>query len=119
MSTKQVSIIPDVNTAGKGSSCASPNYPNVSLYDKMMYGGMAYGSFCVPKQLTSYIILIVFPPLYVFIDEMNNGFKRVDRIIICFILTSFFYFPGLIYGLSRLNCGIAAKQGVNNSKCSS
>lgn len=116
--TKQVNdVMPDISTGGSGGSCSSAKYPNVTLYDKMMHGGMAYGTFCVPKQLTSYIILIIFPPLYVFIDEMNNGFKRIDRIIICFILTSFFYFPGLLYGLSRLNCGVAASQGQTNSRC--
>jgi len=117
MTTTQANIIPDISTGDTGGSCSSSNYPNVTLYDKMMHGGMAYGTFCVPKQLTSYIILIIFPPLYVFIDEMNNGFKRIDKIIICFILTSFFYFPGLLYGLSRLNCGTAASQGKTNSRC--
>ena len=38
-----------------------------SLYDKFMYGGMGYGLFCVPKELPKYIIMIIFPPLAVFI----------------------------------------------------
>ena len=56
MSTKAVNIIPDISTVSEGSSCASPSYPNVTLYDKMMHGGIGYGTFCVPKQLTKYSI---------------------------------------------------------------
>lgn len=88
-----------------GESCTQRDFSNVSLYDKMMYGGIGYGTFCVPKELPNYIILVIFPPLYVFIKEMQSGFKRVDRIIINFILTSCFYFPGLLHGLTVLRCG--------------
>jgi len=87
-------------------SCAIANdMDNVSLYDKMMYGGMGYGTFCVPKELPSYIMVIVFPPLSVFVQQWKTGFKRIDKIIISFILTSLFYFPGLLYGLNELSCG--------------
>ena len=82
-------------------SCAIANdMDNVSLYDKMMYGGMGYGTFCVPKELPSYIMVIVFPPLSVFVQQWKTGFKRIDKIIISFILTSLFYFTGLFYGLN-------------------
>jgi uncharacterized membrane protein YqaE (UPF0057 family) len=88
-----------------GSCGLTNDMDNVSLYNKMMYGGLGYGTFCIPKELPNYIIAIVFPPLSVFVQQMKTGFKRVDKIIICFILTSFFYFPGLLYALNDLSCG--------------
>jgi uncharacterized membrane protein YqaE (UPF0057 family) len=99
-----------------GSCGLTNNMNNVSLYQKMMYGGMGYDSFCVPKELPNYIMLIVFPPLSVFIQQWKTGFKRVDKIIICFILTSFFYFPGLLYGLNELSCG-GLSGGGGPAKC--
>lgn len=99
-----------------GSCALTNNMDNVSLYNKMMYGGIGYGSFCVPKELPNYIMCIVFPPLSVFFQQWNNGFKRVDKIIICFILTSFFYFPGLLYALNELSCG-GLSGGGGPAKC--
>jgi uncharacterized membrane protein YqaE (UPF0057 family) len=99
-----------------GSCVLTNNMDNVSLYDKMMYGGMGYGTFCVPKELPNYIMVIIFPPLSVFVQQWNNGFKRIDKIIICFVLTAFFYFPGLLYGLNELSCG-GITGGGGSSKC--
>lgn len=90
---------------------------NRSLYDKFMYGGMGYGLFCVPKELPKYIIMIIFPPLAVFIEEMNTGFKNVGRIIINFILTSFFYFPGLLHAMNVIRCGALGSGAAGDSKC--
>ena len=36
----------------------------------------------------------------------SYGFKNVTRIVMNFILTSLFYFPGLLHGLSSMNCYI-------------
>jgi uncharacterized membrane protein YqaE (UPF0057 family) len=89
-----------------------------SLYDKFMYGGMGYGLFCVPKELPKYIIMIIFPPLAVFIEEMNNGFQNVGRIIINFILTSFFYFPGLLHAMNVIRCGALGENDKSkDSRC--
>ena len=91
---------------------------NRSLYDKFMYGGMGYGLFCVPKELPKYIIMIIFPPLSVFIEEMNTGFNNVGRIIINFILTSFFYFPGLLHAMNIIRCGaLDESQKGKDSRC--
>ena len=99
---------------------ADDKIQNRSLYDKFMYGGMGYGLFCVPKELPKYIIMIIFPPLSVFIEEMNSGFKNVGRIIINFILTSFFYFPGLLHAMNVIRCGaLGESEKSNDSRCSS
>ena len=39
------------------------------------------------------------------LDEKKKGFPKPTRILTCIILTSLFYFPGLIYGLNGLSCG--------------
>ncbi len=42
--------------------------------------------------------------MYFIIDQYER-ISRIDKIIISFILTTFFYFPGLIYGLNDIECG--------------
>ena len=34
-----------------------------TLFDKIMYGGLGYGAFCLPSDFFKVIISIVFPPL--------------------------------------------------------
>jgi uncharacterized membrane protein YqaE (UPF0057 family) len=74
-----------------------------SIYDKVMYGGMGYGSICFPSNLSDYFYLLAFPPFYVFLDQKRKGFPNIQKILVCFILTCFLYFPGLIYALSTMN----------------
>ena len=76
------------------------NLNEQSIYDKVIDGGIGYGSICLPTNIFRYLIMIIFPPLAVFLDEWKRGFKRIDKIIINFILTAFFYFPGLIHALA-------------------
>ena len=56
--------------------------------------------YCFPTSIFDFIAIVLFPPLYVFLKEKDNGFKKFTRIIISFLLTSFFYFPGVMYALS-------------------
>ena len=49
-----------------------------------------------PPNIFKYIILILCPPFYVFI---NKGLSGWIYILIDLLLTGFFYFPGLIYAL--------------------
>ena len=37
-------------------------------------------------------------------SSLYSGFPRIDKIITSFILTAFFYFPGLIHALSDIDC---------------
>jgi uncharacterized membrane protein YqaE (UPF0057 family) len=58
---------------------------------------------CVKPTFIKYIILVICPPLYVF---MNKGINGWMYIIIDIILTMLFYFPGLLYALLICNiCG--------------
>lgn len=83
-----------------------------TLYDQILYGGLGYGHFCVPKNLVNIIFTIIFPPLgmclnyvtdtFPFID-FSGLFNNISKILMCFVLTSLFYVPGLIYGLNHIN----------------
>lgn len=80
-----------------------------NLHDVFLYGGIGYGKICVPNMLTDLIIIIVFPPLYVYFHQRDRNFNNITQIIISFILTSCMYFPGLIHAflvkLNREQCG--------------
>lgn len=82
-----------------GNECEAVNFAEQTLMDKIMYGGLGYGTICLPKDLGDYFYMIAFPPLYAFINQKRNGFKNMNKIIECFILTCFMYFPGLIYAM--------------------
>ena len=55
---------------------------------------------CVKPTFIKYIILVICPPLYVF---MNKGINGWMYIIIDIILTMLFYFPGLLYAILICN----------------
>ena len=76
---------------------------NTSLYYKFIRGGLAYGSLCIPDIILDLILIIIFPPIYVVTYQIRK--KKIDmgQIILSFVLTSLFYFPGFIHALSVMN----------------
>ena len=90
-----------------------------TLFDKVMYGGLGYGSFCLPTDFFKVIIAILFPPLgeicNIVEDTVSIEFPYINwkslkilfeydnmkRIIYSFILTTLFYIPGLVYTLTN------------------
>ena len=72
--------------------------------NEVMNGGMSNSPICFPPELGSMILILMFPPLFVFMKEFKADppFKNFGRIIINFILTSMLYFPGLIHAMSIL-----------------
>ena len=96
------------------------NADDWTLFDKVMYGGLGYGAFCLPTNFFKVIFTVIFPPLgeiinivsdfvldkfpYVTYDTLKQVFLNLNRIIYSFILTSLFYIPGLIYTLSNISC---------------
>lgn len=75
-------------------------------------GGMNSSPVCIPSQLRDIVIMVIYPPAYVFINEMYSS-KPFDiaNVIISFVLTCLFYFPGLFHSLNLLrNTG-----GINNN----
>jgi uncharacterized membrane protein YqaE (UPF0057 family) len=83
-------------------SCETVDFNKQSFFDKAMYGGLGYGTVCVPKNLPDYLIMIAFPPAYVFRHQMRRDFKNIEKILVCFILTCCLYFPGLIYAMNLI-----------------
>lgn len=75
-----------------------------TAFEKLMYGGFGYGKICIPKGLGQLLLTILFPPAGVFYEEYRGGFKNINRIVMNFILTALFYFPGLIHALSGMSC---------------
>ena len=70
------------------------------MWDTVINGGMIKEDICFPNYISKVIFTILFPPLGVTIDEHEKGYPNISRIIISFILTLLFYFPGLIYAFS-------------------
>ena len=92
-----------------------------SLFDKCMYGGLGHGIIIFPKHLVKIIFSVIFPPIGVLINIVENSllksypfitwdviikiFTNLNRIIYSYILTSLFYIPGLVYTLSHHSIG--------------
>lgn len=96
-----------------------------TLYDRLLYGGLGHGYFCLPTNLIRIIATVLFPPIaiilkhlklstefpYITMESLVYLLKNVDDIIYSFTLTALFYIPGLIYGLSNIKC---AELGEDN-----
>ena len=57
-------------------------------------------SICFPDSLLKIVLTIIFPPFAVWLDQHEKGYTQISSIVICFILTAVFYFPGLFYAFS-------------------
>jgi uncharacterized membrane protein YqaE (UPF0057 family) len=91
-----------------------------TLFDKVMYGGLGYGAFCLPTNFFKVLFTVIFPPLgeviniaadfvldefpWVTYETLKVLLSNLKRIIYSFILTSLFYVPGLIYSLGNITC---------------
>jgi uncharacterized membrane protein YqaE (UPF0057 family) len=90
------------------------------LFDRILYGGVGYGTIIIPLNFFKIIFTLIFPPfgeiLSIIGDALLNNFPYItwdtlkllfnidnlNRIIYSLILTSMFYIPGLIYTLSKI-----------------
>ncbi len=70
-----------------------------TLASAYINGGFGFGKLCLSKEFTRLILLILFPPLYIFVNEQETGFKNKMTILKSFVYTCLFYFPGLIHAL--------------------
>lgn len=105
------------------------NADDWTLFDKIMYGGLGYGAFCLPTNFFKIIFTVIFPPLgevinivadyildefpYVTWKTVKILFENLNRIIYSFVLTSMFYIPGLIYTLSNITCDQKGPNATN------
>ena len=103
-----------------------------TLFDKILCGGLGYGSFCMPTMIFKILFTIIFPPLGILINNLNpdnktpllksfpyittdhfiNIFKKIDEFIIAFILTMLFWLPGLVYVLTKFKAADKEKSLV-------
>ena len=92
-----------------------------TLFDKVMYGGLGYGAFCLPTNFFKIIITIIFPPLGQLVNNVgasvNSSFPyfnwnviknilsydNINSLIYSFLLTTLFYIPGLVYTLTNIS----------------
>jgi uncharacterized membrane protein YqaE (UPF0057 family) len=91
-----------------------------TLFDKIMYGGLGYSSFCLPTNFFKVVIAILFPPLGEIINILEDDitytfpfitwdsikklltFQSINTIVYSFLLTTLFYIPGLVYTLTNI-----------------
>ena len=88
-----------------------------TIVDKILRGGFGYGKLCVPDEMPHIVLAIVFPPASV-IWNYHLGiytlWETIKKFIKCLILTSLFYFPGLVYAVNEISC--RAKVRVEKEK---
>ena len=75
---------------------------HTDLASSYLNGGIGFGKLCLDRQVTRLMIMFVYPPLYIFLEEKertDKPFTNIRAIILSFIYTCMFYFPGLIYAL--------------------
>jgi uncharacterized membrane protein YqaE (UPF0057 family) len=98
----------------------SINANDWTLFDKIMFGGLGYGAFCLPTDFFKVIVAIIFPPLgeiinivedtvsstfpYFTVDTFKSlcSYIAINKIVYSFLLTTFFYIPGLVYTLTNI-----------------
>jgi len=93
---------------------------NWQLFDKIIYGGLGWGVFCLPTDFFKVIVAIIFPPLGEVINIVEDTvadsfpwitweslqklftYKSLNTIVYSFLLTTLFYIPGLVYTLTNI-----------------
>jgi hypothetical protein len=97
------------------------NLKKWTLFDKVMYGGLGYGAFCLPTNFFKIILTIIFPPLGQLINNVGSSvsskfpyfnwnvlvnilsYDNMHSLIYSFLLTTLFYIPGLVYTLTNIS----------------
>ena len=92
-----------------------------TLYDKVMYGGLGYGAFCLPTNFFKIIITVIFPPLGQLVHNVGGSvdtnfpyfnwnviknilsYDNIHTLIYSLLLTTLFYIPGLVYTLTNIS----------------
>jgi uncharacterized membrane protein YqaE (UPF0057 family) len=72
---------------------------------------------CFSMWLIRNIFTIILPPFGVFMTVGFADFNRLKRVLLCCLLTSMFYFPGLIYALILVNNNELNKEEQKYVKC--
>ena len=91
-----------------------------TLFDKVTYGGLGYGTFSLPSNFFVVILTCLFPPLGQIINTLGTTISpdppfltweslkiifegsNFNKIIYSFLFTCLFYIPGLVYVLGNI-----------------
>tara|TARA_B100000035_G_C20546874_1_gene356492 strand:- start:134 stop:406 length:273 start_codon:yes stop_codon:yes gene_type:complete len=71
-----------------------------TLASSFIYGGLGYGKVCVSNKISDMLMIIAFPPLFVFFHQKKRKKYDFIQLLTSIFLTSLFYFPGFIHALS-------------------
>ena len=61
---------------------------HTDLASSYLNGGIGFGKLCLDRQVTRLMIMFVYPPLYIFLEEKertDKPFANMRAIILCFI----------------------------------
>ena len=61
-----------------------------TLFDKILCGGLGYGSFCMPTMIFKIIFTIIFPPLGILINNLNPDKKTPLKDTFLYFKRTFF-----------------------------
>jgi len=101
------------------------------LFDKILYGGLGYGYFCIPSDVFKWIFTGIFPPIGIFIhyfgklskkfpyitaQNLKNLVSHIDEFIIAFLGTMLFYVPGLMYVINIFNKSASTSENLEDNK---
>lgn len=78
-------------------------YDCTEIYNMFFYGQLMKGNLCIRHKLIRIITTFIFPPLGLYLKQKEDKKVQINKIVICLILTSLFYFPGLFYSLINVN----------------
>jgi uncharacterized membrane protein YqaE (UPF0057 family) len=102
-----------------------------SLFDKIMYGGLGYGYFCIPSDVFKWIFTGIFPPIGIFIhhfgklsksfpyitaQNLKNIISHIDEFIMAFLGTMLFYIPGLMYVINIFKKSSPTTENLTDTK---
>jgi uncharacterized membrane protein YqaE (UPF0057 family) len=57
---------------------------------------------CIEHYMLKLSLIIIFPPFAVWLDQHEQNYPDILKIMYCFILTALLYFPGLLYAISTV-----------------
>ena len=74
------------------------------MASQLRYGGMNQQPICIPSVLGPMLMCFLFPPLFVLVHEISkpSGKQNFINLFVNFLLTTMFYFPGLIHGMQLM-----------------
>ena len=80
------------------------NMAQWTLFDKVMYGGLGYGAFCLPTNFFKIVIAVIFPPLGEVVNIINDTVSTVFPYVNLDVFSSInqrHYYPFILFPLKK------------------